>query len=98
LWHGGCPQLLGPLGQDSPEPQEPGPGRKPGIPNRANGLLKDAIIQAAKEAGGRDLSNVLDIPSRVTLLPGSPRPRGSCRWSRVAARQGERAPWRLLVC
>ena len=31
---------------------KPGPGRKPGIPNRANGLLKDAIIQAAEEAGG----------------------------------------------
>jgi hypothetical protein len=25
---------------------KPGPGRKPGIPNKANGLLKDAIIQA----------------------------------------------------
>jgi hypothetical protein len=33
---------------------KPGPGRKPGIPNKANGLLKDAIIQAAEEAGGRD--------------------------------------------
>ena len=31
---------------------KPGPGRKPGIPNKANGLLKDAIIQAAEEAGG----------------------------------------------
>ena len=31
---------------------KPGPGRKPGIPNRANGLLKDAIIQAAEAAGG----------------------------------------------
>ena len=30
---------------------KPGPGRKPGIPNKANGLLKDAIIQAA---GGRE--------------------------------------------
>jgi hypothetical protein len=33
---------------------KPGPGRKPGIPNKANGLLRDAIIQAAEEAGGRD--------------------------------------------
>jgi hypothetical protein len=33
---------------------KPGPGRKPGIPNKANGLLKDAIIQAAEEAGGRE--------------------------------------------
>ena len=31
---------------------KPGPGRKLGIPNRANGLLKDAIIQAAEAAGG----------------------------------------------
>ena len=31
---------------------KPGPGRKPGIPNKANGLLKDAIIQAAEAAGG----------------------------------------------
>ena len=33
---------------------EPGPGRKPGIPNKANGLLKDAIIQAAEAAGGSE--------------------------------------------
>ena len=33
---------------------KPGPGRKPGIPNKANGLLKDAIIQAAGKAGGSE--------------------------------------------
>ena len=33
---------------------KPGRGRKPGIPNKANGLLKDAIIQAAEVAGGRE--------------------------------------------
>ena len=33
---------------------KPGPGRKPGIPNKANGLLKDAIIQAAEDAGGSE--------------------------------------------
>jgi hypothetical protein len=33
---------------------KPGPGRKPGVPNKANGLLRDAIIQAAEEAGGKD--------------------------------------------
>ena len=33
---------------------KPGPGRKPGIPNKANGLLRDAIIQAAEEAGGKE--------------------------------------------
>ena len=32
---------------------KPGPGRKPDIPNKANGLLKDTIMQAAEEAGGK---------------------------------------------
>jgi hypothetical protein len=32
---------------------KPGPGRKRGIPNKATGLLKDAILQAAEEAGGK---------------------------------------------
>jgi hypothetical protein len=32
---------------------KPGPGRRPGIPNKANGLLKNAIIQAAEAAGGK---------------------------------------------
>jgi hypothetical protein len=30
----------------------PGPGRPKGVPNKANALLKDAILQAAEEAGG----------------------------------------------
>jgi hypothetical protein len=29
-----------------------GPGRPKGVPNKANGLLKDAIIAAAEAAGG----------------------------------------------
>lgn len=31
---------------------KPGPGRPKGVPNKANALLKDAIIQAAEQAGG----------------------------------------------
>lgn len=30
----------------------PGPGRPKGVPNRTTTLLKDAILQAATEAGG----------------------------------------------
>jgi hypothetical protein len=30
---------------------KPGPGRPKGVPNKANGLLKDAIMQAAANAG-----------------------------------------------
>ena len=29
-----------------------GKGRKPGIPNKTTSLLKDAILQAAEQAGG----------------------------------------------
>jgi hypothetical protein len=32
---------------------KPGPGRPKGVPNKATGLLKDAIIQAAEAAGGK---------------------------------------------
>lgn len=31
-----------------------GPGRPPGTPNRTTVLLKDALLQAATEAGGKD--------------------------------------------
>ena len=30
----------------------PGPGRPKGVPNKANGLLRDAILLAAEQAGG----------------------------------------------
>lgn len=30
---------------------KPGPGRKKGVPNKTTALLKDAILQAATEAG-----------------------------------------------
>jgi hypothetical protein len=32
---------------------KPGPGRKPGVPNKTTGLLRDVIIRAAEEAGGK---------------------------------------------
>ncbi len=31
---------------------QPGPGRPKGVPNKATALVKDAILQAAQEAGG----------------------------------------------
>lgn len=33
---------------------KPGPGRPKGKPNKTTALLKDAILQAAEEAGGKD--------------------------------------------
>lgn len=33
-------------------PAKPGPGRPKGVPNRTTTLLKDAILQAAANAGG----------------------------------------------
>lgn len=33
---------------------KPGPGRPPGMPNKTTALLKDAIIKAAEQAGGKD--------------------------------------------
>jgi hypothetical protein len=33
---------------------KPGPGRPKGVPNKSTALLKDAILQAAQNAGGRD--------------------------------------------
>lgn len=32
----------------------PGPGRKKGVPNKNTTLLKDALLQAAANAGGKD--------------------------------------------
>jgi len=32
----------------------PGPGRPKGVPNKNTTLLKDAILQAATQAGGKD--------------------------------------------
>lgn len=32
----------------------PGPGRPKGLPNKTTALLKDAILQAAEKAGGKE--------------------------------------------
>lgn len=32
----------------------PGPGRPKGMPNKTTALLKDAILKAAEQAGGKD--------------------------------------------
>lgn len=32
----------------------PGPGRPKGVPNKTTAFLKDAILQAAERAGGKD--------------------------------------------
>ena len=37
-----------------PGPPKPGPGRPKGVPNKTTALLKDAILQAAQDAGGRE--------------------------------------------
>lgn len=34
-------------------PPNAGKGRKPGVPNKTTGLLKDAILKAADRAGGK---------------------------------------------
>lgn len=37
-----------------PKPPNAGKGRKKGVPNKTTALLKDAILQAATQAGGKD--------------------------------------------
>jgi hypothetical protein len=37
-----------------PKPPNAGKGRKKGVPNKTTALLKDAILKAAAEAGGKD--------------------------------------------
>ena len=67
---------------------KPGPGRKPGIPNKANGLLKDAIIQAAEKPEARKASSDIS-PCRPGNIPPRSLPCSvaccRCR-SRVATR------------
>jgi hypothetical protein len=47
-----------------------GKGRKKGVPNKTTALLKDALLQAAKQAGGPDgLVGYLEIQAREN--PGS---------------------------
>jgi len=40
---------------------KPGPGRPKGLPNRTTALLKDAILQAATEAGEGDMVAYLKV-------------------------------------
>lgn len=44
------------------------PGRPKGVPNKVNALLKDAIIQAASNAGGGNLVKYLE--ARAIDTPG----------------------------
>lgn len=48
---------------------KPGPGRPKGLPNKTTALLKDAILQAATEAGG-DGGMVAYLKARAVDTPG----------------------------
>ena len=48
---------------------KPGPGRPKGVPNKANGLLKDAILQAATDAGDGDMVAYLTKQARENPGP-----------------------------
>ncbi|CAB4145718.1 hypothetical protein UFOVP1204_73 [uncultured Caudovirales phage] len=47
----------------------PGPGRPKGIPNKNTTLLKDALIQAAEQAGGKE-GLVGYLTTQATANPG----------------------------
>jgi len=54
---------------------KPGPGRPKGVPNKTTTLLKDAILQAATDAGGGDIVQYLkqqavDNPGPFLALVG----------------------------
>ena len=55
---------------------KPGPGRPKGVPNKSTTLLKDAILQAAHEAGGDEglagylRQQALDNPNAYLSLLG----------------------------
>lgn len=54
---------------------KPGPGRPKGVPNKTTTLLKDAILQAATDAGGGDIVEYLkkqavDHPGPFLALVG----------------------------
>ena len=53
-------------------PPGPGPGRPKGVPNKVNALLKDAIVTAAKMAGGSndDKGLVNYLRARALDTPG----------------------------
>jgi hypothetical protein len=50
------------------KPPNAGKGRKAGVPNKTTALLKDAILQATADAGGRDgLVGYLTIQAKRAL-------------------------------
>lgn len=62
----------------------PGPGRPKGVPNKINGLLKDAIVKAAELAGGE--------PNEETKYPG-----GLVGFLYVQALKAENGPFMTLL-
>lgn len=46
-----------------------GPGRPKGTPNKTTALLKDAILQAATDAGGGDLTAYLAVQAKTNPGP-----------------------------
>lgn len=48
---------------------KPGPGRPKGVPNKTTTLLKDAILQAATEAGDGDLVAYLQVQAKANPGP-----------------------------
>jgi hypothetical protein len=48
---------------------KPGPGRPKGVPNKSNAMLKDAILQAAQNAGGAE-GIVGYLEAQATANPG----------------------------
>lgn len=51
---------------------KPGPGRPKGVPNKTTAILKDAIIQAARLAGGSDDDDglVVYLTNQAQANPG----------------------------
>lgn len=50
---------------------KPGPGRPKGVPNKTTALLKDAILQAARKAGGDDDEGLVAyLTIQATANPG----------------------------
>lgn len=53
------------------KPPNAGKGRKPGVPNKTTALLKDAILLAAKKAGGDGDNGLVEyLQAQATANPG----------------------------